>query len=147
MNGWLLDANVVSELRKPKPSKQVLDWMRATGSSKLFLSSITFAEIRFGIEIQNDPDLRSRLAIWLDTVIRPMFEGRVVEVNEDVLLEWRLMGEALAKQKRTVPEPDLLLSAIARHHRLNMVSRDIKHIKMTGIPVLNPWTGERFNGA
>jgi predicted nucleic acid-binding protein len=121
--------------------------MRAAGSSKLFLSSITFAEIRFGIEIQNDPDLRSRLAIWLDTVIRPMFEGRVVEVNEDVLLEWRLMGEALAKQKRTVPEPDLLLSAIARHHRLNMVSRDIKHIKMTGIPVLDPWTGDRFNGA
>ncbi len=147
MNGWLLDTNVASELRKLKPGKQVLDWMRATGSSKLFLSSITFAEIRFGIEIQNDPDLRSRLAIWLDTVIRPMFEGRVVEVNEDVLLEWRLMGEALAKQKRTVPEPDLLLSAIARHHRLNMVSRDIKHIKMTGIPVLDPWTGERFNGA
>lgn len=147
MNGWLLDTNVVSELRKPKPSKLVLDWIRATGSSKLFLSSITFAEIRFGIEMQHDPDLRSRLSIWLDTVVRPMFEGRVVEVNEDVPLEWQLMGEALARQKRTVQEPDLLLSAITRHYRLNMVSRDIKHIKATGIPVLNPWTGERFSGA
>ena len=147
MSGWLLVTNVVSELRRPKPSKIVVDWLRAAGSANLFLSSIAFAEIRFGIEMQRDPDMRSRLVSWLDTVIRPMFEGRVVDVDEDVLLEWRLMGEALSKQKRTVPEPDLLLCAIARRHRLKMVSRDIKHIKITGVPVLNPWTGERFNGA
>jgi hypothetical protein len=147
VNGWLLDTNVVSELKKPRPSRVVLDWMRAAGSANLFLSSITFAEIRFGIELQHDPNARLRLASWLSTAIRPMFEGRIYAVSEDVLLEWRLMGESLARQKRTVPEPDLLLSAQARRHRLKIASRDIKHIKVTGVPVLNPWTGERFNGA
>lgn len=147
MNGWLLDTNVVSELKKPRPSRAVLDWMRAAGSANLFLSSITFAEIRFGIEMQGDPNARSQLASWLDAAIRPMFEGRIHAASEDVLLEWRLMGESLARRKRTVPEPDLLLSALARYHRLKIASRDIKHIKVTGVPVLNPWTGERFNGA
>ena len=147
MTGWILDTNIVSELRKPHPSKPLLDWMRTTGSENLFLSAITFAEIRYGIEIQHDPDLRSRLAIWLDTVIRPTFEGRIVIIDEDVLLDWRLLGKVLSKQKRTVPEPDLLLCAVARHNRMNIASRDIKHIKASGVPVLNPWTGERFNGA
>jgi toxin FitB len=147
VTSWILDTNIVSELRKPRPSRPVLDWLRATGSDNLFLSTITFAEIRYGIEIQHDPDLRARLAIWLDTAVRPMFEGRVVVVNEDVLLDWRLLGKVISKQKRTVPEPDLLLCAVARHYRMKIVSRDIKHIKASGVPVLNPWTGERFNGA
>ncbi|MBC8038123.1 MAG: type II toxin-antitoxin system VapC family toxin [Rhizobiales bacterium] len=147
MNGWLLDTNVVSELRRPRPSRAVIEWMRTAGSTNLFLSRITFAEIRFGIEIHPDPDARLRLATWLDTIIRPMFEARIFEVTEDVLFEWRVMGDRLARQKRTVPEPDLLLSALARHYRLNAATRDIKHIKVTGVPVLNPWTGERFNGA
>ena len=147
MNAWLLDTNVVSELRRPRPDRKVLEWMRAAGSANLFLSSIVFAEIRFGIEIQPDPEARSRLASWLDTIIRPMFEGRVVTVTEDALLEWRVMGDMLAQRRRTVPEPDFLLSALARHYRLNIATRDIKHIKVTGIPVFNPWTGERFNGA
>jgi toxin FitB len=147
MTNWLLDTNVVSELRKPNPSKTLLGWLRSVGSEKLFLSSITFAEIRFGIELQSEPDLRSRLLIWLDTIIRPMFEERTVSITEDVLLEWRIMGEILSRKRRTVPEPDFLLCATARHYRMNLASRDIKHLGITGVPVLNPWTGESFNGA
>ena len=147
MNRWLLDTNVVSELKKPRPSRTVIGWMRRAGSENLYISTITFAEIRFGIELQNDPNERSRLDLWLETGIRTLFENRVFAVTEDVLLEWRLLGAALARQKRTVPEPDLLLAALARHHRLVIASRDIKHLKVTGVPVLNPWTGERFNGA
>lgn len=147
MTGWLLDTNIISEIRKPRPSKLVLDWMRKTGSVNLFLSEISLAEIRFGIEMQNDPDMRARLTIWLDTSVRPSFEGRVVKVNEDVLLQWRLLGKTLSKQKRTVPEPDLLVCAVARHYRLKIASRDEGHMKASGVPILNPWTGERFNGA
>jgi tRNA(fMet)-specific endonuclease VapC len=74
-----------------------------------------------------------------------MFAGRVLEIGEETLFEWRVLGDALSRRKRTVPEPDLLLSAVARQHQLTIASRDVKHISVTGISIFNPWTGETFN--
>ncbi|MBI2717748.1 MAG: type II toxin-antitoxin system VapC family toxin [Rhizobiales bacterium] len=147
MSRWLLDTNVVSELRKKRPDAKVVQWMRAAGSENIFLSTIAFAEIRYGIALQTDPDARSQLETWLETSVRSVFSGRILGVDEGVLFEWRLLGGALARQKRTVPEPDLLLAALARHNRMQIASRDIKHLEVTGVPVLNPWTGECHNGA
>jgi predicted nucleic acid-binding protein len=119
--------------------------MREAGADRLFLSTISLAEIRFGIELVPDPDHRIQLSSWLETNIRPMFRGRLLEIDEEILFEWRVIGDALNRKKRTVPEPDLLLSAVARRHRLTVASRDVKHLSVTGIPVFNPWTGESFN--
>ena len=145
MSGWLVDTNVVSELRKPRPASVVVDWMWQTGTEKLFISTISFAEIRFGIELVSDPNGRLLLSAWLERNVRAIFAGRTLEVDEATLFEWRVLGDALSRKKRTVPEPDLLLGAVARRHGLTIASRDTKHLSITGIPVFNPWTGESFN--
>ena len=81
MNGWLLDTNVLSELRRKKPSAAVVDFVSAQPLDSLFVSEVTFAEIRFGIELVSEPTRRAELRQWLDHRLRPMFTHRVVAVQ------------------------------------------------------------------
>ena len=80
MNGWLLDTNVLSELRRPRPNKKVVAFIAAQPLDALFVSSVVFAEIRFGIELIADLHKRAALNDWLNLQLRPMFEGRVLPV-------------------------------------------------------------------
>ena len=80
---------VVSELRKTRPNRGVKAWSDAQPADSFFLSTVTFAEIRFGLERQPDPMLREELETWLAHRLRPWFEGRILPVDEDVILEWR----------------------------------------------------------
>ena len=82
MSGWLLDTNVLSELRRPKPNQKVVDFVAAQPLDLLFISIVTFAEIRFGIEAIADPVRRAELNDWLTHKVRPMFEERVLPVSE-----------------------------------------------------------------
>ena len=111
MNGWLLDTNVVSELRKTRPAPRVKAWSDAQPPDSLFLSTVTLAEIRYGIECQSDPAFRQELESWLDGGLRPWFAQRILPVDEDVILEWRRM---VARGRRAV---DHLQSAGPVHRR------------------------------
>ena len=91
MNGWLLDTNVVSELRKAHPDGRVKAWSDTQAPSALFLSAATLAEIRYGIELRSDHRFQVELATWLDQALRPWFAGRILAVDEEVILEWRRM--------------------------------------------------------
>jgi predicted nucleic acid-binding protein len=95
---WLLDTNILSELRRPKPSPRVIAFVSNCPLDELYVSSVVFAEIRFGIEMVNDPALRAELNAWLQHTIRPMFAGRVIELTENVMLRWRLLVETGRKQ-------------------------------------------------
>ena len=87
MTGWLLDTNVLSELRKPKPEPKVLAFVASLQLDATFVSSVTLAEIRFGIELIADVHRRVALSDWLALKIRPMFEQRVLPVSEDVMFK------------------------------------------------------------
>ena len=110
MNGWLLDTNVVSELRKKRPDRRVKAWSDVQVADSLFLSSVTLAEIRYGIEKQPDPKFRKELATWLDHRLRPWFAGRILPVDEEVILEWRRMVARGREQSITFSQPDLFYS-------------------------------------
>lgn len=77
MTDWLLDTNILSELRRPKPEPNVVAFIAAQPLERLFVSTVTFAEIRFGIELLGDPHRRAELTDWLTHKLRPMFEQRV----------------------------------------------------------------------
>ena len=139
MTAWLLDTNVVSELRKPKPSKRVIAFLEAQSEATLHLSTIKLAEIRFGIARQTDPGLRADLERWLETEVRPLFHRRILDVTEDVILRWRILVEEARQTRYTPPEPDFLIAAIARQHDLTVVTRDVHVFERCGTPVLNPW--------
>ena len=139
MRGWLIDTNVVSELRRARPAQKVRAFVAGQPGDVLFTSDVTFAEVRFGIEQITDPARRADLVHWLDRTLRPLFAGRVLPVTEDALLRWRLMLEIGRKTGHTFSEPDLLIAALAALADLIVVSRDTSEFIAAGVPVFDPW--------
>jgi len=139
VSGWLLDTNVLSELRRPKPERKVVAFVSAQPLDLLYVSVVTLAELRFGIEQVGDASRRADLTDWLTHRVRPMFDQRVLPVSEDVMLKWRLLVEQGRKARHTFSQPDLLIAATALHHGLTVVTRDTSEFKRAGAPVSNPW--------
>jgi predicted nucleic acid-binding protein len=139
VTAYLLDTNVVSELKRPRPSTRVLEFIVQVPLDSLFLSDIVIAEIRFGIEIAKDVRRRNQLGVWLDEVIRPMYAGRILPLTEAVLLRWRVMLETCRKRGSPVAEPDLMMAATAAEHRMTIVTRDTAPYRLFDLPVLDPW--------
>ena len=139
MTGWLLDTNVLSELRRPQPDKNVVAFVASKPLESLFVSAVTLAEIRFGIELVADATRRADLTDWLTNRVRPMFEQRVLSVSEDVMLKWRLMVEEGRKVGHTFSQPDLIIAATAAHQGLTVVTRDVSDFVRAKVSVVNPW--------
>lgn len=140
MSGWLLDTNVLSELRRARPAQRVVAFVASQPLASLFVSTVTLAEIRFGIERLDDAVRRRELGAWLEHRVRPMFEQRVLQVSEDVMVEWRVLVEQGRKTGYTYSQPDLIIAATARLHGMTVVSRDRKEYDRAQVPVVNPWS-------
>lgn len=139
MTGWLLDTNVLSELRRPRPDRKVAAFVQGQALDLLHVSTVTLAEIRFGIELVADAARRAALNDWLTHKVRPMFEQRVLAVSEDVIFKWRVLVETGRKAGHTYSQPDLFIAATALHHGLTVMTRDTNDYRRTRVPVLNPW--------
>lgn len=139
MTGWLLDTNVLSELRRPRPEGKVVTFIEAQPLETLFVSAVTFAEIRFGIE--RIPEVERRLAFndWLNLKLRPMFAQRILPISEDVMLTWRILVEEGRKVRHTFSQPDLIIAATALHYGLIVETRDTGDFRLAQVPVFNPW--------
>jgi predicted nucleic acid-binding protein len=114
LTGWLLDTNILSELRRAKPNARVVAFVSAEPLETLYVSIVTFAEIRFGIELVEDIGRRAELNEWLDHKLRPMFEHRVLEITEEVMLRWRLLVE----QGRKSGHPFNVSRCVVKERRL-----------------------------
>jgi predicted nucleic acid-binding protein len=140
VSAWLLDTNVLSELRRSRPDAKVLRFVSGQKLDLLYVSVVTFAEVRFGIELLEDASRRMELNDWLTNKLRPMFEDRVLPLTEDIMLSWRLLVEEGRKAGHTFAQPDLMIAATALHHGLTVVSRNTSDFERAKVPVLNPWT-------
>jgi predicted nucleic acid-binding protein len=140
VTGWLLDTNILSELRRPKPERKVLAFVAAQPLELLYISTVTLAEMRFGIELLPDVARRSELNYWLAHKVRPMFEQRVLAITEDIMFKWRLLVEEGRKVGHTFSQPDLIIAATGQHHGLTIVSRDTADYDKAQVTVFNPWT-------
>ena len=140
MRGWLLDTNVISELRRPMPSALVRTWMEARPLSQLFLSRVTVAEIRYGIDNVADLVRRRAISAWLDVDLRRRYAGRVLEIDEPVMLEWLRMVERGRRMRHTFSQPDLFVAATAAVHDLTVATRNTADYRKAGVTVVNPWS-------
>jgi predicted nucleic acid-binding protein len=140
VSAWLLDTNVLSELRRPRPATQVVAFVEAQPLDLLFVSVVTLAEIRFGIERLNDAHRRGELIDWLTHRVRPMFDDRVLAVTEEVMFRWRMLVKEGRKVGHTFSQPDLIIAATALDRGLIVVSRDSTEFERARVPVFNPWT-------
>jgi len=139
MTGWLLDTNILSELRRQKPEPKVVAFVAAQPLEQLYVSAITLAEIRFGIELLPDANRRAELNDWLTHKVRPMFEQRVLPITEDIMFKWRLLVEEGRKVGHTFSQPDLIIAATGLYHGLTIVSRDTDDFVRARAAVFNPW--------
>ena len=138
---WLVDTNILSELREPKADQKVLDFTVANPLPHLYINIVSLAEIRFGIDLSSDAQKRSALQHWLTFKVRPMFDAkRTLPVTEDIMLKWRVMLEDGRRSDHTFSQPDLIIAATAAHRGLTVVTRDQIHYERAQVPVLNPWT-------
>jgi predicted nucleic acid-binding protein len=143
----LLDTNVVSELRKPRPHSRIIDFIGTQPGATLFVTEVTLGEIRYGIETLGDAPRRADLHRWLERNLRPLFAGRVLTITEEVIVRWKTLVIEGRKRGRTFSQPDLFIAAIAAVEDLVVVSRDITEFVEAVIPVFDPWTNALyFNG-
>ena len=135
---YLLDTNVVSELRKPpeKVNPRVFEWVNAQILHSQFLSAITIYELKLGISRKNhtDPVQGQRLQKWFTQDLLPLFEDRVLPLDEQVAIEAANMNVPDPR-----PQADLFIAATARVHGLTIVTRNEKDFEPMGVQYLNPW--------
>jgi len=139
VTGWLLDTNVLSELRRPRPAPQVAAFVAGQPLDLLFVSTVTLAEVRFGIELVADANRRAELNGWLTHKLRPMFDERILPVTEDIMFTWRLLVEEGRKTGHAFSQLDLIIAATALHHGLTVVTRDSGDYAKTRAALFDPW--------
>ena len=139
MSGFLLDTNVVSDLRKPRPNSGLLSWINAVDELSLYLSAVTVGELRIGVEMQTDEKKRSDLATWLASELIPRFEGRILPFDLAVADRWgRIEGRARLGSGK-LPVVDSLIAATALHHNMTLVTNNEGDFSRSGVGILNPW--------
>ncbi|MES2320351.1 MAG: type II toxin-antitoxin system VapC family toxin [Pseudomonadota bacterium] len=133
---YLLDTNILSELRRKCPNDGVVTWMAQRPASSLYLSVLTLGEIRKGVECLSDANRRAVLIDWLETELPAFFTGRILAVDHPVADHW---GRMVAATGRSVPAIDSLIAATAAHHGLSLVTRNVRDFSDFGLDVINPW--------
>jgi predicted nucleic acid-binding protein len=133
---YLVDTNVLSELRNRKADAKVVAWAQARPRQSLYLSVLSLGEIRKGIEGVADPAFRQTLADWLEVELPNYFVGRLLSIDATVADRW---GRVQAAAGRTLPAIDGLLAATALQHGLTLVTRNVKDFAGLGLQIINPW--------
>jgi predicted nucleic acid-binding protein len=136
---YLLDTNAVSEWVKLRPNPGLIGWMESADEDRVFLSVISLAELRCGIDRMPSGARRSRLEQWLQDELPLRFEGRVLYVDHRVAEAWGRTVARCDALGRPIGAMDAFLSAIADVHRLTLVTRNVSDFP-TLKTVLNPWS-------
>lgn len=139
MSGFLVDTNVVSEIFKPRPDRRVQTWLREAEPSTLFMSALTAGEIEKGIARLPSGKRRTALEVWFEKDLLVFFARRVVDVNLEIARTWGRLAVKRAAEGRPLPVVDGLISAIALHHGLTLVTRNTSDFERIGLPLFDPW--------
>jgi len=134
---YILDTNVVSELRKGRTAdRAVRTWAAALPAASLYLSVVSILELEIGILLIERRDRKQGgvLRAWMDSHVLPSFSGRILAIDTAVARQCAALH---------VPDPrsdrDALIAATALVHGMTVVSRNISHFQLTGVAVINPW--------
>jgi toxin FitB len=134
----LLDTNVVSEAMKPEPDPEVRNWLDEQTAETLFLSSVTIAELMFGIGSLPKGKRKDRLTAALDGVLE-LFAGRILPFDTGAARRYADLAVKARAAGKGFPTPDGYIAAIAAAHDFAVASRDASAFAAAGLTVIDPW--------
>jgi toxin FitB len=139
---YLLDTCAISELIKPAPDPGVLKWFSQQDELSLYLSTLSFGELKRGIEKLAAGKRKTFLQKWLTGNVIQRFGNRVLSLDAEVCLRWGEMQARLEKQGKPMPAIDGLIAATALQHQLTVVTRNTRDMEACGVELFSPWVAQ-----
>ena len=136
---YLLDTCVISELVAKSPNPKVETWIDSIDATQAYLSVITIGEIQKGVTKLPNSRRRDSLQTWLNNDLMARFQGRILPININVMLNWGYLVASLEKRGGKLPAMDSLIAASALHHNMKLVTRNERDFEHTGVTIVNPW--------
>jgi predicted nucleic acid-binding protein len=136
---YLLDTNVISEWTKPQPNPGIVTWLSETDEDRIFISVVTLAELRYGVERMAQGARRARLDSWLTDELPLRFENRVLAVDHAVADHWGRLVARTQAVGRPIGAMDAFVAATADRHALALVTRNVSDFEPFGLTLINPW--------
>lgn len=136
---FLLDTNVIAEGGKPRPEPGVMNWLASMDESQLFLSIVSLAELRHGIERLEPGRRKSALDAWLVEELPLRFDDRLLPLDAGAADHWGRIVASAQAAGRPIGAMDAFLAATAAQHQLTLVTRNVADFEMTGVRLFNPW--------
>ncbi len=139
---YLIDTCCISELVKKKPNPNVVRWFADRDEFSMYLSVITFGELRKGIEKLPDSKKKKELSRWVKEDLSQRFKNRVLSIEMEEVNKWGEILAAAEMNGKPLPAIDSLIAATAQVHDLSVVTRNTQDMEGSGVEVINPWTYE-----
>ena len=135
----LLDTNVVSELMRPEPDPVVFAWLAAQPASQVFLSVIAEAELRYGAAILPPGRRRDRLRAQIEDMLQTDFGDRILPFDRNAARAYAAIGAIRRSSGDPIGNAECQMAAIARCAGASIATRNVKHFRNCGVPIINPW--------
>lgn len=139
MSGFLVDTNVISEFTKPRPESRVIRWLDAADPEFMFVSVVTFGEIRLGIEDLPVGKRRAALEEWFEQGLPFWFDAHLLPVSKSIADRWGRLAIAAKKKGVSLTTADGLIAATAAEYGLTIVTRNVNDFAKSGVMIINPW--------
>lgn len=139
MTGYLLDTDVIWELRLPSPSDNVREWFSTVHERSLFISPVTVGELRTAIERVNNVQARHDIEKWFLGTFIPRFREHTIPITVEIADRWGRLEGPKKRPIGTLRSIDAILAATALENNLTLVTRDTKRFQRTGVKLLDPW--------
>ena len=135
----VFDTNVLSEALKPDPSEAVLRWLGAQEAAAVYITTITQAEMLYGVELLPLGKRRSRLASVVEQVFSEEFRGRILPFDEDAAAAFAKIVAARKRAGRPISQSDAMIAAVARSRAAAVATRNSGDFRGCGVRVIDPW--------
>jgi len=135
----VIDTNVLSETLKPVPSDVVLGWLASQEPMSVFMTTITQAEVLYGVELLPAGKRRTRLHSAIEDLLASIFQGRILSFDEDSARAFSKIVAHRQSMGRPISQFDAMIASICRSRRAAIATRNVDDFAHCGVPVINPW--------